>query len=187
MYLWNVYNVHRSSSCDEKLTGNACIDLCFKIITFHNSKDNNGEDCFLLSRASSSLPYIQKVLNVCKDCFSLKSFHSHNMRKIQSYFRSLVFRDFLDVCSLPSPGIVGRIQSRFFGSRRFGNWVIFKIWTQTSKKGLESPNSAELWSPDSVSCSLPPPSRDMWTPSVNVLGGSPLACYMVENWGTWQR
>ena len=74
VYLWNVYNVHCSSSCDEKLTGNACIDLCFKIITFHNSKDNNGEDCFLLSRASSSLPYIQKVLNVCKDCFSLKVF-----------------------------------------------------------------------------------------------------------------
>ena len=61
VYLWNVYNVQCSSSCDEKLTGNACIDLCFKIITFHNSKDNNGEDCFLLSRASSSLPYIQKV------------------------------------------------------------------------------------------------------------------------------
>jgi len=46
--------------------------------------------------------------------------------------------------------------------------------------GLESPDSAELWRPppNSWSCSIPPPPRQMLTPSVNLLGGTPLACYM---------
>jgi len=44
--------------------------------------------------------------------------------------------------------------------------------------GLETPNSAELWFPNALSCDLPPPPRDMWTPSVDVVAGSPLACYL---------
>ena len=59
--------------------------------------------------------------------------------------------------------------------------LFFKTWADTPQKGLESANSAELWSPDNVSCNLPTPPREMWTPSVNVLAGVPLACYLVEN------